>query len=122
MRLNTGDTTMLRQLHTLTIPIAISIAFFDATFFVIASVFGFNGREVTLGVVAGAAGGMCVLVAVLWEAARNGAADSPLAKEDRGSSSLLASVPSVLASMPSVFSSMAGNFKSASWLTKYRNR
>jgi len=58
---------MLRQLHQLTIPTAISIAFFDATFFAIAHVFGFSGREVLLGVCAGAAGGMYVLAAVLWQ-------------------------------------------------------
>ena len=57
---------MLRQLHQLTIPTAISIAFFDATFFVIAHVFSFTGREILLGVVAGAAGGIYVLAAVLW--------------------------------------------------------
>jgi hypothetical protein len=61
---------MLRQLHMLTIPIAISIAFFDATFFVIAHVFSFSGREILLGVAAGAAGGMYVLVAVLWQGLR----------------------------------------------------
>jgi hypothetical protein len=63
---------MLRQLHQLTIPTAISIAFFDATFFVIAHVFSFSGREILLGVIAGAAGGMYVLAAVLWQAARTG--------------------------------------------------
>jgi hypothetical protein len=61
---------MLRQLHLLTIPTAISIAFFDATFFFIAHVFGFSGREILLGVAAGAAGGMYVLVAVLWQGAK----------------------------------------------------
>jgi hypothetical protein len=58
---------MLRQMHLLTIPTAISIAFFDATFFVIAHVFCFSGREILLGVAAGAAGGMYVLAAVLWQ-------------------------------------------------------
>jgi hypothetical protein len=61
---------MLRQLHPLTIPTAISIAFFDATFFIIAHVFAFSGRDILLGVVAGAAGGIYVLVAVLWQGAR----------------------------------------------------
>jgi hypothetical protein len=61
---------MLRQLHPLTVPTAISIAFFDATFFMVAHVFAFTGREILLGVVAGAAGGMYVLAAVLWEGAR----------------------------------------------------
>lgn len=65
---------MLRQLHLLTIPTAISIAFFDATFFAIAHVFGFTGREIFLGVAAGAAGGMYVLLAVLWQGAKSSAA------------------------------------------------
>jgi hypothetical protein len=64
---------MLRQLHLLTIPTAISIAFFDATFFIIAHVFAFSGREILLGVVAGAAGGLYVLGAVLWQGAHGGA-------------------------------------------------
>lgn len=58
---------MLRQLHQLTTPTAISIAFFEATFFIIARVLAFNRREIVLGVVAGAIGGICVLVAVLWQ-------------------------------------------------------
>ncbi len=62
---------MLRQLQLLTIPTAVSIAFFDVTFFVIADIFGFTEREVLLGVFAGAAGGMSVLVANLWQFARN---------------------------------------------------
>jgi hypothetical protein len=66
----TGGKLMLRQLHQLTIPTAISIAFFDATFFMVAHVFAFTGREILLGVIAGATGGMCVLLAVLWQGAR----------------------------------------------------
>jgi hypothetical protein len=62
---------MLRQLHQLTVPTAISIAFFDATFFLIARVFAFSGREIVLGVAAGAAGGMYVLAAMLWQGAGN---------------------------------------------------
>lgn len=57
---------MLRQLHPLTIPTAISVAFFDATFLMIARAFGFSGREIVVGVIAGAVGGIYVLVAVPW--------------------------------------------------------
>lgn len=60
-----------RQLQPLTMPAAISIAFFDATFLLIARVFGFGGREIALGVMAGAAGGIYVLVALLWRSAGN---------------------------------------------------
>ena len=62
---------MLRQLHRLTVPTAISIAFFDATFLSIAVVLGFTGSEILLGFIAGTAGGVSVLVAVLWASARN---------------------------------------------------
>jgi hypothetical protein len=57
---------MLRQLHQLALPIAVSIAFYDAGFFVAANVFSLTGREMLLGVIAGACGGMSVLAAVLW--------------------------------------------------------
>jgi hypothetical protein len=62
---------MLRQLHLLALPIAVSIAFYDAGFFVAANMFSLTGREVLLGVVAGASGGTCVLAAVLWTRARS---------------------------------------------------
>jgi hypothetical protein len=62
---------MLQQLRHLAVPIAISIAFFDATFFLIAGVFAFSGRDILLGVIGGAAGGLSVLMAVLWESATN---------------------------------------------------
>ena len=61
---------MLKQLNLLTYPTAISIASFDATFFVCASIFGLTERELILGVMAGAAGGLSVLCALLWQSAR----------------------------------------------------
>lgn len=67
---------MLRQLQELTIPTAVSIAFFDATFLAIAHVWHFSGHEIALGVAAGAAGGFCVLGAVLMQAMRSTAAGS----------------------------------------------
>lgn len=63
---------MLRQLQDLTIPTAVSIAFFDATFLAIADVWHFSGREIALGVAAGAAGGLFVLGAVLLQSMRSG--------------------------------------------------
>ena len=67
---------MLRQLQEFTIPAAISITFFDATFFTIAHAWHFSGREIALGVAAGAAGGLCVLGAVLLQAVRSQTANS----------------------------------------------
>ena len=61
---------MLRQFHLFTVPTAISIAFFDATFLLIAKSFGFSGGDILLGVSAGAAGGMSVLTALLRQSAR----------------------------------------------------
>jgi hypothetical protein len=72
---------MLRQLHQLTIPTAISIAFFDATFLIVAHLFAFTGREVLLGVVAGAVGGTYVLAAVLWQGAAKAAGKLAAAAE-----------------------------------------
>jgi len=61
---------MLRELNLLTFPTAISIASFDATFFLCASIFGLTERELILGITAGAAGGLSVLGALLWQSAR----------------------------------------------------
>jgi hypothetical protein len=63
---------MLRQLQVFTIPAAVSIAFFDATFLAIAHAWEFSGREIALGIVAGAAGGLFVLSAVMLQALRSG--------------------------------------------------
>lgn len=71
---------MLRQLQEFTIPAAVSIAFFDATFLAIAHVWHFSGREIALGVTAGAAGGLCVLGAVLLQSMRSGSARSAAQK------------------------------------------
>jgi hypothetical protein len=62
---------MLRQLNLLTLPTAISIASFDATFFVLANFYDLTGRDIALGVIAGGAGGLSVLVAVLWQSLKN---------------------------------------------------
>jgi len=62
---------MLEQLNRLTLPAAISIASFDATFFIAAGFFELTAREILLGIVAGAIGGLSVLATVLWQSARN---------------------------------------------------
>ena len=67
---------MLRQLQDFTIPAAVSIAFFDATFLAIAHLWQFSGQEIALGVTAGAAGGLFVLAAVLVQSLRSGRAHS----------------------------------------------
>ncbi len=72
---------MLRQLQELTVPSAVSIAFFDATFFAIAHIWHFSGREIALGVAAGAAGGLFVLGAVLLQAMRSGSARGAAAQK-----------------------------------------
>jgi hypothetical protein len=62
---------MLRQLNLLALPTAISIASFDGTFFVAARVLGFTQGELLLGLGSVAAGGLSVLVALLWQSARS---------------------------------------------------
>jgi len=62
---------MLEQLNRMTLPAAVSIASFDATFFIAADLFELTAREMLLGIVAGAVGGVSVLAAVLWQSARN---------------------------------------------------
>jgi hypothetical protein len=49
---------MLRQLNLFTLAAAISIASFDATFFVLANLYGLTGRDIALGVIAAGAGGL----------------------------------------------------------------
>jgi len=67
------DTIVLRQLNLLALPTAISIASFDATFFVAARVVGLAQGELILGLGSGAAGGLSVLVALLWQSSRSAA-------------------------------------------------
>jgi hypothetical protein len=64
---------MLRELNRLTLPAAISIASFDATYFIAAGFFELTQREMLLGLVAGAVGGLAVLGAVLWQSTRHDA-------------------------------------------------
>jgi hypothetical protein len=64
---------MLKELNRLTLPVAISIASFDATYFIAADFFELTQREMLLGMAAGAIGGLAVLVAVVWQSTRNAA-------------------------------------------------
>lgn len=61
---------MLRLLHLFAFQIAISTAFFIAAFLVAARALSLTGPQVLLGIVAGACGGLWVLVTVLWKRAR----------------------------------------------------
>jgi hypothetical protein len=69
-----SSATMLEQLNRLTLPTAISIASFEATFFVSSRLFDLSEREVIVGVFAAAAGGLSVLATVLWQSAMKRAA------------------------------------------------
>lgn len=57
------------QLPRVTVPIAVSIAFFDAAFFVIADIYAFTGRQIALGVLAAAIAGLYVLIDYLQKSA-----------------------------------------------------
>jgi len=71
---------MLRQVQELTVPAAVSIAFFDATFLAFAHVWQFSAREIAVGIAAGAAGGLFVLAAVVLQLKRGGAEQSVAAQ------------------------------------------
>ncbi|HXL65350.1 MAG TPA: hypothetical protein VN938_09850 [Xanthobacteraceae bacterium] len=64
---------MLKELNRLTLPVAISIASFDGTYFIAAGFFELTQREMVLGLVAGAVSGLAVLAAVLVQSARHAA-------------------------------------------------
>jgi len=64
-------------------PIVISIVFFSAAFLVAAKVFSLTGSQVLLGIVAGACGGLCVLLTVLWKRAKPSRADLEYSTKSR---------------------------------------
>jgi hypothetical protein len=57
---------MTQKLHSQSIPIALAVTFFTVGFFLVSNALGLTEREIALGLIAGAAGGLSVLVAVLW--------------------------------------------------------
>lgn len=59
---------MLRRIQDLSIPIVIAVTFFLVGFFCVCNVVTLSDREIVLGLVAGAIGGLSVLGAVLWSA------------------------------------------------------
>ena len=57
----------------------LAVTFFIVGFFLVSNVLGLTEREIALGLIAGAAGGLSVLVAVLWTDRKLAASASPLA-------------------------------------------
>jgi hypothetical protein len=57
---------MLAHIRRNTVPITIGVSFFVFGFFVTANVLYLSEREVVVGLVAGAIGGLTTLVATLW--------------------------------------------------------
>jgi hypothetical protein len=70
---------MTQKLQNHSTPIALAVTFFTVGFFLVSNVLGLTEREIVLGLVAGAAGGLSVLVAVLWNDSKFAASVSPLA-------------------------------------------
>jgi hypothetical protein len=70
---------MMQKLQNHSIPIALAVTFFIVGFFLVSNVLGLTEREIALGLIAGAAGGLSVLVAVLWSDRKLAAPASPLA-------------------------------------------
>ena len=65
---------MFRELHLLAIPIAVSVAFYDAGFLVAAHIFEMTGPEIVIGVASGACVGICVLAVALWKRVKSSSA------------------------------------------------
>jgi hypothetical protein len=61
---------MFQSLQQQAIPIVIAVAFYISGFFIVANFLMLSGREVALGLAAGAVGGLCVLAAVFWSEQR----------------------------------------------------
>jgi hypothetical protein len=61
---------MFRRLQQQAIPIVIAVAFYISGFFLVANVLTLSGREVVLGLAAGAVGGLSVLLAIFWSEER----------------------------------------------------
>jgi hypothetical protein len=70
---------MTQKLQSHSIPIALAVTFFTVGFFLVSNVLGLTEREIVLGLIAGAAGGLSVLVAVLWSDHKLAVPASPLA-------------------------------------------
>jgi hypothetical protein len=61
---------MFDHLRARAIPILIAATFFIAGFVPVANLLDLSSREIVLGLAAGVAGGLCVLLAVLWNEAK----------------------------------------------------
>ena len=70
---------MIHELRKLTIPILIAVSFFLFGFFVTANALDLSLREIVVGLIAGAVGGITTLAAVLHQARTRPALPSPAA-------------------------------------------
>jgi hypothetical protein len=68
---------MMQPLQTHSIPIILAVIFYIVGFFAVADVLELPDHDIVLGLVAGAAGGLCVLCAVLWNDRKLIASASP---------------------------------------------
>jgi fluoride ion exporter CrcB/FEX len=57
---------MFRQLQNNTVPITIGVSFYLFGFFVMANALDLTDREIVIGLIAGAIGGLTTLVTALW--------------------------------------------------------
>ena len=58
---------MLERLRPYTVPITIAVSFYLFGFFVMANVLTLTDRDIIVGLIAGAIGGLTTLFAVLWQ-------------------------------------------------------
>jgi hypothetical protein len=58
---------MLARVRVHTVPITIGVSFFVFGFFVTANMLRLSEREIVIGLIAGAIGGLTTLIAMLWQ-------------------------------------------------------
>jgi uncharacterized YccA/Bax inhibitor family protein len=78
-RFSTGDPTMLDFVKRHTVTITIGVSFFVFGFFIVANILGLSERDVVVGLISGAVGGITMLVTAIVQERRSGAVSAHLA-------------------------------------------
>jgi hypothetical protein len=68
---------MLDHLKRHTVPITIGVSFYIFGFFVMANVLKLSDRDIVVGLMAGGIAGITILISMLWQERRAGAAPRP---------------------------------------------
>ena len=70
---------MLDHLKRHTVPITIGVSFYVFGFFVMANVLKLTDRDIVVGLIAGSIAGVTILLSMLWQERKAGAAPHPAA-------------------------------------------